>query len=275
MCGRCQVGYSLQLGGNKCSRCNNDSLALLMVFAVLGILLVSIIKVLDLTVTRGIVNGFIFYSNVVWRNNAVLFSLQDRQSAGYYVINLPIAWINLDFGIETCICFSENLDQLTKTGLQFVFPVYIWCIAGLIIIISHYSTRATKLFGNNSVPVLATLLLLSYGKLLRNITDVFTFADITDSDGTTRKVWSLDGNIRYGVTPGHIFLIVVALFFLILVLLPFTLMLLLEPFLRFKSHFRLLHWINTLKPLFDTYYGPFKNKKQHQVWTGILLSLVC
>ena len=269
LCGRCQTGYSLQLGGNKCIKCDDYFLSLLIVFTVLGILLVVVIKVLDLTVASGTVSGLIFYANVVWRNNAILFSLQDKRNLGYYIVTLPIAWINLDFGIETC--FSENFDQLTKTGLQFVFPVYIWCIAGLIIIICHYSTRATKLFGNNSVAVLATLFLLSYGKLFKSITDVFTFADVSDSNGTSRKVWSLDGNIRYGVTPGHIVLIVVALLFLILFLLPFTLTLLLVPFLRAKSHLRPLHWINTLKPFFDTYYGPFKDKKHHQVWTGILL----
>ena len=195
--------------------------------------------------------------------------LQDRQNIGYYVAILPIAWINLDFGIETC--FSENFDQLTKTGLQFVFPFYIWCIAGLIIIISHYSIRVTKLFGNNSVSVLATLFLLSYGKLFGNITDVFTFADVADMNGTAVKVWSLDGNVQYAETPGHIVLIVFALLFLFLFLLPFTLTLLLVPFLGAKSHLQPLHWINTLKPFFDTYYGPFKDKKQHQVWTGILL----
>ena len=269
LCGRCQTGYSLQLGGNKCIKCGDNFLSLLIMFTVLGILLVVLIKLLDLTVASGTVNGLIFYANVVWRNNAILFSLQEKRNIGYYIVTLPIAWINLDFGIETC--FSENFDQLTKTGLQFVFPVYIWCIAGLIIIISHYSTRATKLFGNNSVAVLATLFLLSYGKLLKSITDVLTFADVSDSNGTSRKVWSLDGNIRYGVTPGHIVLIVVAILFLILFLLPFTLTLLLVPFLRAKSHLQHLHWINTLKPFFDTYYGPFKDKKKHQVWTGILL----
>ena len=270
LCGRCQAGYGVQLGGNKCTaECGNSFLALLIVFALLGILLVALIKLLDLTVTSGTMSGLIFYANVVWSNNAILFSKQDRQSIGYYIITVPIAWINLDFGIETC--FSGNLDQLTKTGLQFVFPFYIWCIAGLIIIVSHYSTRATKLFGNNSVAVLSTLFLLSYGKLFRNITDVFAFADVIDSNGTINKVWSLDGNVRYGITPGHIVLIVLALLFLILFVLPFTLTLVLVPFLRAKSHLRPLHWINTLKPFFDTYYGPFKDKKQHQVWTGILL----
>ena len=84
-------------------------------------------------------------------------------------------------------------------------------------------------------------------------------------------MWSLDGNVQYAETPGHIVLIVFALLFLFLFLLPFTLTLLLVPFLRAMSHLRPLHWINTLKPFFDTYYGPFKDKKQHQVWTGILL----
>ena len=268
LCGRCQDGYSLQLGGNKCIKCKSSYLTLLIVFAVLGILLVVLIKLLDLTVTSGTVSGLIFYANVVWRNNAILFSLQDKQNIGYYVVTLPIAWINLDFGIETC--FTENLDQLTKTGLQFLFPFYIWCITGLIIIVCHYSTRATKLFGNNTVAVLATLFLLSYGKIFRAITDVFTFADVTDSNGKVRKVWSLDGNIQYGHS-SHAGLTVVALLFLILFLLPFTLTLLLVPFLRAKSHLRPFCWINTLKPFFDTYYGPFKDKKQHQVWTGILL----
>ena len=267
LCGKCQAGYSLELGGNKCIECTNDYyLALLIVFAILGILLVALIKLLDLTVTNATINGLIFYANIVWTNNAILFP---NQGVGYYIITVPIAWINLDFGIETC--FSRNLDQLTKTGLQFVFPVYIWCIAGLIIVISHYSTRATKLFGNNSVAVLATLFLLSYGKLSRTITNVFTYADVSDSNGEINKVWSLDGNVQYGVTPGHIVLIVVALLFLILFLLPFTLTLLLVPFLRGKSHLRPLHWINKFKPFFDTYYGPFKDKKQHHVWTGILL----
>ena len=179
--------------------------------------------------------------------------------------SLGLIW---DFGIETC--FSEGLDQLTKSGLQFVFPVYIWCIAGLIILIAHYSTRATKLFGNNSVAVLATLFLLSYGKLFRNISDVFIHADVADSQGEIRTVWALDGNVEYNKVE-HIVLILVSAFFLLLILLPFTLMLLLVPFLTAKSNYKLFDWINRLKPFFDSYYGPFKHKKRYQVWTGILL----
>ena len=240
---------------------------MLIIFAVLGILLVAVIKLLDLTVASGTINGLIFYANVIWINKAIL--LRVGKNPRYYVITVPIAWINLDFGIETC--FSANLDQVTKTGLQFVFPVYIWCIAILIIVICHYSTRATKLFGNNSVAVLATLFLLSYGKLFRNITDVFIFASINNSNGEKRNVWSLDGNIDYGITPSHIVLIVVATLFLLFFWLPYTLSIVLVPFLRSKSHLRPLRWIITLQPFYDTYFGPYKSKRQYQVWTGVLL----
>ena len=111
--------------------------------------MVAMITLFDVTVANGTINGLIFYPNVVWINNAILFP--QRNIISY------IAWINLDFdidididfGIETC--FIQNLDQLTKSGLQFVFPVYIWCIAGLIILVSWYSIKATRFFGRNSV----------------------------------------------------------------------------------------------------------------------------
>ena len=137
LCGRCQNGYSLQLGNNNCAQCNNKTVVLLIVFAILGILLVALLTVLDLTVASGTINGLIFYANIVWINNAILFPARERLGISYYIITVPIAWINLGFGIETC--FSENLDQLAKSGMQFVFPVYIWCIAGLIILICHYT----------------------------------------------------------------------------------------------------------------------------------------
>ena len=270
LCGSCQSGYSLQLGSNSCKQCNhNNNTGLLIVFAILGILLVILLTTLDLTVAKGTINGLIFYANIVWINNAEIFPTKERLSPSYYIITIPIAWINLDFGIETC--FSKNLDQLAKSGMQFVFPVYIWCIAGLIIFICHYSTRATKLFGNNSVAVLATLFLLSYGKLFRSITDVFIPAYVTNSTDNTRSiVWALDGNIMYNDSR-HISLIVVALMFLFLFWLPFTLTLLLVPLFRAISDKKPFLWINKLQPFFDTYYGPFKFGKKFQIWTGILL----
>ena len=282
LCGRCKDGYSLQLGSDRCLDCpNNDGLALLIFFAVAGFLLVFFIKFLDLTVAHGTINGLILYANIVWSYNGILFPVQNH-SAGYNILRVPIAWLNLDFGIETC--FFEGMDAYTKTWLQFVFPLYIWSIAGLIILVCHYSTRATRLFGNNSVPVLATLFLLAYGKLIRTITNIFTYAELKYSHhDEALNVWSVDGTMEYGELK-HVVLCIVGLACSIFLWLPYTLTLLLVPCLKRWGHLKPLCWINKPKPFYDAYYGPFKDAviadyvycrvKHHiryQSWIGALL----
>lgn len=53
-----------------------------------------------------------------------------------------------------------------KTMGHFIFPVYLWAIAGFIILLCRHYTWAALLVKKNTVFVLATILLLSYIKLL-------------------------------------------------------------------------------------------------------------
>ena len=76
------------------------------------------------------------------------------------LLNVFIAWLNLDLGVETCV--FEGFTAYSKTWLQLEFPFYIWSIAELIIILARYSDREEKVMGKYSVPVMATLFLLSY-----------------------------------------------------------------------------------------------------------------
>ena len=173
LCGGCLKGYSLAIGSSRClPHCSNKFLSLLLVFAAAGVLLVVAVKYLNLTVTQGTINGPIFYANIVQTNQSAFIA---SDQTGVRVFAVFITWLNLDFGIETC--FINNLDMYTKTWLQFVFPLYLWALAGGIILVCHFSVRATRFFGNNAVQVLATLFLLSYNKLLKTITVVFTSAD--------------------------------------------------------------------------------------------------
>ena len=84
----------------------------------------------------------------------------------------------------------------TKTWLQFVFPVYMWSLVELIILVSHYSPRFARLLGNNPVSILATLILLSYTKILHML---ITALYITYLEYPTLKkmVWLCDANIDY------------------------------------------------------------------------------
>ena len=100
------------------------------------------------------------YANIVRARHSMFFAPETSSS----FLSKFIAWLNLDLGVE--ICFYNGLDAYAKTWLQFLFPIYIWL---LVLISSHYSTRVSRLSGNNAVQVLATLFLLSYTKVLRII----------------------------------------------------------------------------------------------------------
>ena len=172
----------------------------------------------------------------------------------------------MDFGIETC--FIPGLSAFWKTWLQFLFPLYIWLIAGAIIIACHYSSRLTNLIGDRAVPLLATLFLFSYTKLLRTVITILEFENLVLYPAESEMiVWYLDGNLLYCKHP-HIYLFVTALATLIFCL-SFTLFLLLIQCWRRISHLSLLRWINKFTPFYDAYFAPLKSK--HHYWFGTLL----
>ena len=265
LCGGCVGNLSLALGTSKCLLCNNHYVSLLIVFIFAGLALVFFIKVLDLTVAKGTINGVILYANIVWANKSILFPTTETLHPVQQILRTFIAWLNLDLGIETC--FIDGLSAYWKTWLQFVFPLYVWSITGVVIIASHYSTRASKIFGNNSVPVLATLILLSYTKLLHTIIASLGFSLLEYPEGT-RVVWSFDGNVPY-FGAAHTILFLVALAALLLLWLPYTTVLLTLQWLRRKAYLKPLRWINRWKPFFDAYFGQLKPK--HYYWVGLLL----
>ena len=177
------------------------------------------------------------------------------------------AWMNLDFGIATC--FFDGYDTYISTWMQFVFPLYIWLLILIIVMASRYSSKISIMTTSNTVSVLATLLLLSYAKLLKASIDAFSFTDMKLlSDSSRYRVWILDGNIPY-LQGKHIPLFLVSLLVVFAYILPFTLLVLLGPVLQAKSHYRVLHWINKLKPFLDAFYGPYTN--MYRYWPGILL----
>ena len=271
LCGQCKEGYSLMLGSNKCGICSNDYIGLLAVFAVAGILLVILLIVLNVTVAQGTLNGLIFYANIVWAYNEIFFPKHNDDNC-FNFLKMFIAWLNLDFGIE--VCFFNGLNAYWKTWLQFAFPVYIWIIAGVIILLgrSRYLDRLLKLpMASNIVQVVATLVLLSYSKLLRTVIIVFVPATIevysNGEKNSTDTVWRFDGEIKYGKFPEHCILLSVAILAIVFLWLPYTFILL------FINYTRRWSVIARRKTFFDSYTGPLTPKCQF--WVGLLLVVRC
>ena len=269
LCGGCQEHLSLSLGSSRCLSCHSHWPAVLVVILlaaiVAGILLVTALLALNMTVAVGLINGFIFYANIVAANNAVFFPSSEPSFPTVFV-----AWLNLDIGID--VCFFSGLDTYTKTWLQLAFPVYIISLVIIVIIVSEYSPRFAGLIGKkNPIATLATLILLSYTKLLSVTITALSFAVLDYPDGSRETVWLPDGNVPY-FQGKHIALVLVALL-IILVGVPYTILLFLWQWLVRAPEWKVFKWTrNTKLNAFVSVHHASYNSK-YRYWTGLLLLL--
>ena len=151
-----------------------------------------------------------------------------------------------------------------KHGYSLCF-LYILAMVAAIIVASTCSSKVTLI---NTVPVLATLVLLSYTKILRILIAAFSFTTLTGSDGYYSVVWLTDGNVQY-FEPKHAILFIVSLTVLLVVGIPYTLTLTASPWIQRSQCNQLSSLYSRFKPFFDAYMGQYKDS--HRYWTGMLL----
>uniref|UniRef100_A0A1X7V6X7 Right handed beta helix domain-containing protein n=1 Tax=Amphimedon queenslandica TaxID=400682 RepID=A0A1X7V6X7_AMPQE len=268
LCGSCREGYSLLIGSNNCGLCDSKYfiIAWVALFAVMGIAMVVFLILLNLTVSQGTLNGLLFYANIIKLYEPV-FSRERALPA----LGQVISWINLDFGIEAC--FYKGMDRYAKEWLQFVFPFYLWIIIIIIILLCRRYGKISRLFGSNTVPVLCTLLFLSYSKLIRTVVIALDRRDITihcTGNVTSLSVWYEDPTVEYGKGK-HAALFVFALLVMILFIVPYTCLILFSPlFEKHMSNYKMFnkYW-SWIKPIVDAHSGPMKDK--YRFWPGVLL----
>ena len=195
LCGKCKPGYSLSLSSSRCLQCPKINwpwaFLILMVKIIGGIVLVAVILMLNLTVSVGTLNGLIFYANIFAADSSLFLSFTEQN---FFTVFL--AWLNLDFGFD--VCFFKGIDAYSKAWLNILFPSYVIAVLILIVLISKYSLQFGRLIGRwNPVATLATLLLLSYTKLLRGIISALSFTIITYPTGQHKAVWLQDASVKF------------------------------------------------------------------------------
>ena len=280
LCGKCPDGLSVMFGSADCQKCSNVWLLTILIYAVLGALLVAILFALNLTVTSGILYGIIFYANILIVNSTIFFSQSHLAP-----LEIIVSFVNMDLGFP--LCFYDGMDDVTKTGLQFVFPVYLLVISLTIVLTSHYclswssasaascTHNMRQFIGKRAVNVLATLIYLSYSKVLRTVIDIFTSTIVYLNNGSVMIVWTYDGTIKY-LQGKHIVLFVLAMVASVF-LLFYTIFLTFIPIVDVCSEkHKLMKWLSQkvghLKPFNDAYYAPYKGK--WRIWLGARLWLV-
>ena len=264
LCGSCAENHSLTFGNSRCRKCPNMFLLLLLAFAGAGIFLVAFLSILRLTVATGMINSIILYANIVQANKLLFFSNTNN------ILTVFIAWMNLDLGIVTC--FYDGMDAYAQTWLQFAFPLYMWFLITLIIITSRYSTLVTKLIGSNPIAVLATLLLMSYTKILKNIIEIYLSVHL-DYQNTKVTVWFKDATVPF-LKSRHLVLAVLTSVFTAFLFFPYTFLLLLGYKMYGYSGVNFIRrLIMKVKPLLDSFYAPHENHTRF--WPGLLLLVRC
>ena len=255
LCGQCRQGLSSVFGSSHCMHCSNIYLLLMIPIGITGIILVMMLFMFDLTVANGTISSFILYFNILSINSMIIFP--GCQS----IICQMIMFINLDIGTRTC--FYNGMDDYAIAWLLLAIPTYLIVIALFLIVMSRYSSVIQKITAKKALPVLATLFLLSYTKILRNVCRVlFRYSTFTHlPTNHVNIVWLISTNTPlFGLKFIVLFVICIILF---LILLPFNVILL---FTRTLSCFK---FVTTFKPLLDVYFAPFKDKAFY--WTGLLL----
>ena len=267
LCGSCQPGLSLSLGSSRCLPCPSYWPALLIAITIAailaGIALVALFLILNMTVAGGTLNGLIFYANVVHANESILLPFQMRN-----FITVFISWLNLDLGIDTC--YFPEMDAYIKTWLLLAFPAYIILLVVLVIIISSYSTKFSNLIGKKDpVATLATLILLSYAKLLEICFKSLSVGILEYPDGSSEMLWLPDATVKY-LSGKHIPLFIAAVLIL-LVGLVYTALLFSWQWLLYLPRWRVFKWSRNpkIQTFIETYHKPYTPK--HRYWTGLLL----
>eukprot|EP00731_Ephydatia_muelleri_P016847 Em0009g1271a len=175
LCGGCQEGYSSVFSTNRCMKCTDSTLGLLVFFAAAGIGIIAIISFLHITVSEGYINGLLFYVSIV-STYEVHFTgrLPGRE------VFIPVFFLNLDMGFETC--FYDGMTPLDRVGLSFVFPIYLFVLMVMFVWLASCSFVVSQWLAKNSFTpskLLATLIILSYNSITQSCFQILGFATVT------------------------------------------------------------------------------------------------
>lgn len=257
MCTECIEKTSTIFGSNRCWECSDRTLFWIPVFAVAGVFIIIVIAFLDISVADGCVTGFLFYCNCL---NYFLLHILPTPPTSYFF--LPVSWMNLELGIESC--FYSGMSDLSRFGLRLIFPTYLYVLMFLIVIVARYSTKFGKIPFSPS-KTFATLFLLTFFSLFGTCVSLLGVSKLQAKNPVTDQVltyYGWTGDISHPYGHGfHSALIVIAALLMVTFLIPIPL-LLLSPSLvnRFRYTYK-------FKPILDAFWNAYR--PSCRFWFGV------
>ena len=259
----CRPGLILSFGSSCCIQCSKhwhwEVVGIVVAAFIAGIALVIFMLALNMTVAVGTLNGILFYANIVAVNVDTYFLPFTTPS----FVTVFISWLNLDVGFDVCIFGNAtgNVTNIFKSLLQLAFPAYVIFLVIIMIVTINYSSKFAKIIGKgNPVAVLATLILLSYTKILSTISSLFlSFLHLQPAYGSR-------SHPHRGGSAIGLFFLPIPLLFAISAVLVFSW----QWLLRYQ-HKAILKWVRfqKLRLFLEPYHAPYTAK--YRYWTGLLL----
>ena len=263
LCSSCKTQYSLSVGQTACAKCNPRwplfTTIIVLAFLLSGVFLIALLLLLNLSVTTGTINGLIFTASIL----STIHPFPENNCA-----TIIISLLNLNAGLN--VCFYKGYNSYIKIWFQLGYPMYLFLLTSGMIVARKCSLKFAKFIEKrNPIEILATVLLLTYTKLLQFVIDAFSSADIEHPNNTTEKVWLLDGTINY-YEIRHIIMLIAAIFILGF-LSVYTFLLLFWQWLDKLPGWKACVLVRKtrIKPLIESYHVPFNSR--HRYWTGLLL----
>ena len=262
LCSQCQHNMSVVFGSTECRPCSDLWLITIVGYALFGLLLVAIMFALPLIISKGPLAGIIIAMNIT---SVSTIDYLDNNNWFVYTARVFVSLINLNLGFQMCL--YNGMTPTVKTAIQFVYPVYLWVLVIGFIIFSHYSTRISNRTASYSVQVLASLIHLSFSKVLITCIDIIAYVPVHTSQEGTVVVWYGDGNVEYLSSHQHIVLFTVAVISLLLYIVSYI------WFVTFGRYCMRCRCVNKyLRPFLEAFQGLYKQAQGY--WYGVRMIAV-
>ena len=232
LCSECPSGYSSLFGSYECKKCSSVWLLQIPVEAIAGIFIVALLFLFNLTLLQGTIMGVVLYANITGLMED--FLQEHAWSPLFFLLSV------LNFRTGGGRCFYDGMDQFAKALFQFAFPFYLFTLLIVIIIVTHKCGyrmfRKARFIARRAVPVLATIMVLTYTSLVSAVITPLRYTTLYDADTAQGKtVWLYQPSLPF-FRGQHLVLGILSIAVIVFYLIPFTFTMLFGDLMRRYFH---------------------------------------
>jgi hypothetical protein len=253
LCSECKEGYSVAFGSERCEKCKNINILIIIVFFLALSLVVMVLMYFNIDAFSGYLNAFMYSYQIMSVFIPKYVELDPVSLFLMYVLGLQ------GTGSTFAVCFYNGMDNLDKIAWNYMLPGYIMLFT---VLIGQYMPKSlwTRFFSRenetrrNSIGRAFSFVLVIFYTSITTIT-----LDLMDRDEIEDKNVVYKAAFIVYLTGKHVYLFLLAIIVLTVFVLPFPIILGFTPF--FQKHFPRLN-LHRLEPILNSMKSGFKENRE-------------